>query len=117
MVRIEGYSGVRKVETHMCLSGMGSKIGRVGSELGPVFKPVRFPPNCPGILREPARKCPRDHQHVNLVGGRAAGAAIYLPGPCRAICRGVAAQLHGDKSGRVNRQPRTSRTWSRATAS
>ena len=99
--RIEAYPDVRKVQTHMCQFGMLSRTGGVGSELGPVLKPTGFLTNCAGIALELSKKCPRDHQHVNLVGGRAAGAAIYPPGLCRAICRGLAAQIREDKSGKV----------------
>ena len=101
VARLEAYSDVRKVQTHMCQFGMVSRTGGVGSALGPVLKPTGFLTNCPAIARELAVKCRRDHDHVNLVGGRAAGAAIYPPGLCRAICRGLAAQLREDKSGRA----------------
>jgi hypothetical protein len=101
MLRLEAYPDVQKVETHMCQFGMQSRTGGVGSELGPVLKPTGFLTNCPAVARELAMKCPRNHQHVNLVGGRAAGAAIYPPGLCRAICRGLAAQVREDKSGRM----------------
>ena len=47
------------------------------------------------------RHAPCDHKHVNLVGGRAAGAAIYPDGLCQAICRGLAAQKQEDSTGRV----------------
>ena len=49
--------------------------------------------------------CPRDYKHVHLVGGRAAGAAIYPPGLCRAICRGLASQVHEDKTSKVKTLP------------
>ena len=78
-----------------------SRIGGIGFPLGPVLKPTGFLTDSPLIARELARKCPRDHQHVNLLGGRAAGAAIYPPGLCRGICRGLAAQIQEDKGGRA----------------
>ena len=92
---------MRKVQTHMCQFGMVSRMGKVGSALGPALEPTECLTDCPGIVRELARKCPRDHEYAHLVGGRAAGAAIYPPGLCRAICRGLAAQLREDKGGRV----------------
>ena len=39
----------------------------------------------------------RDHDHVPLVGGSAAAAAIYPHKLCCSICRGLAAQLRADK--------------------
>ena len=87
---------VRRVQTHMCQFGMMSRIGGVGSELGPVLKPTGFMTNSVHIANGLQKVCPRDHTHVPLVGGRAAGAAIYPPGLCRAICRGLAAQKHGN---------------------
>ena len=92
---------VTRTLTHMCQFGMTSNIGGKGSELGPVLKPTGFMTNSPCIASQLARVCPGDHKHVHLVGGRAAGAAIYPPGLCRAICRGLAAQLHEDRIGRV----------------
>ena len=71
------YDDVQRVQTHMCQFGMVSRIGGVGSEPGLVLKPTGFFTNSHCIARELARLCPRDHVHVPLVGGRAAGAAIY----------------------------------------
>ena len=77
MTRHEGYPDVRKVQTHMCQLGMVSRTGSVGAALGPVLKPTGFLTNCPAVARDLAKKCPGYHDHVHLVGGRAAGAAIY----------------------------------------
>ena len=101
MTRLQGYPDVRKVQTHMCQFGMVSRTANVGSALGPILKSTGFLTNCPGIARELARKCPRYHEHVHLVGGRAAGAALYPQGLCRAICRRLAAHLREDKARRV----------------
>ena len=86
--KLLSYDDVQRVQTHMCQFGMVSRIGDVGSELGPVLKPTGFLTSFPGIARELARTCPRYHVHVPLVGGRAAGAAIYPEKLCMAICRG-----------------------------
>ena len=96
---------VTRTLTHVCQFGMKSNIGGKGSELGPVLKPTGFMTNSPCIGSQLARVCPGDHKHVHLVGGRAAGAAIYPPGLCRAICRGLAAQLHEDRIGKVRKHP------------
>ena len=57
------------------------------------------------ISSQLARICPRDHKNVHLVGGRAASAAIYPPGLCRAACRGLAAQVYEDKTSKVKTLP------------
>ena len=61
------YDDVQRVQTHMCQFGMLSRIGGVGSELGPVLKPTGFLTDSPSIARELARLCPREHVHVPLV--------------------------------------------------
>ena len=60
------------------------------------MKPIGFLTNSKHIARELSRRCPRDHAHVPLVGGRAAAAAIYPHNLCCAICRGLARQLKED---------------------
>ena len=101
IAKLETLDDVRKVLTHMCQFGMKSRTEGQGSELGPVLKAAGFPTKGVHIARELHKMCPRDHKHVNLVGGRAAGAAIYPDGLCQAICRGLAAQKREDSTGRV----------------
>ena len=92
---------VRRVQTHMCQLGMVSRTGGAGSEVGPVLKPTGFMTNSVHIANELHRLCPRDHKHVHLVGGRAAEAAIYPPGLCKAICKGLAKQKREDQIGTI----------------
>ena len=96
--RLLSRDDVQRVQTHMCQFGMASHIGGVGSDLGPVLKPTGSMTNCPGVAREIARLFSRDRTHGPLVGGRAAGAAIYPEKLCIAICRGLAAQKCEDKT-------------------
>lgn len=84
---------------------MTARIGGIGSALGPVLKPIGFMSNSPGVARYSSRRCNDDHQHVHLMGGRAAGAAVYPPELCRAICAGIAEQFNEDKRGRVQTLP------------
>ena len=77
IIKLEGYDDVSKIRTDMCQFGMTSRIGGVGSDEGPVLKPTGFLTNSPQVARELSRRCPRTHAHVPLVGGCAAGAAIY----------------------------------------
>ena len=69
---------VVRVRTDMCQFGMTSRTGRVGRALGQVVKPIGFLTNCSHIDCELRKRCPRLHEHVPLVGGRAAAAAIYI---------------------------------------
>ena len=68
---------VQRVRTDMCQFGMTSRTGPVGSALGPVLKPTGFLTNSSHIARELSKPCPKLHEHVPLVGGRAAAAATY----------------------------------------
>ena len=105
IAKLERREDVVKVLTHMCQFGMTAPVGGKGSEVGPVLKPTGFMTNSLSIARELARVCPRNHKQVHLMGGRAADAAIYPPGLCKAICRGIAAQLHEDSTGSVKSLP------------
>ena len=82
---------------HMCQYGMTSKdkYGRIG----PVYKPTKWMSNSPAILSRLSRRCTKgQHQHVQLIGGRAAAAAIYPPNLCLQILRGVRDQARIDDS-------------------
>ena len=69
-----------------------------GGEVGHVKKPTGFMPSSPYVITDMDRKRLENHEHVPLVGGRAAGAAIYLQALREAICRGVCKQKIQDKS-------------------
>ena len=97
MTKLEGEEGVQRVRTDMCQFGMQSRTAGIGSILGHVLKPTGFLTNSKHVARELGRRCPKDHTHVPLMGGRAAAAAIYPHNLCCAICRGLAAQLRQDK--------------------
>ena len=81
---------VSSVVAHMCQVGMVAK-DELGE--GPVLKPARFVSNSRVFLRELDKKGKGCLRHAQLVNGRAAGAAIYPKGLCRAACRGVKRQL------------------------
>ena len=83
---------VQRVQTHMCQFGMTAPVGKVGSVQGPVLKPTGFMTNSLHIAKELKRSVPsKSSTRTSRWRGRAAGAAIYPPGLCRAICRGLAA--------------------------
>ena len=63
----------------------------------PAKKPTRFMSSAPAVLEALGRRCDRKHQHQVLEGsGRAAAAARYPAGLCRAILRGAEAQRRRD---------------------
>ena len=104
MEKLAAEEGVQCVRTDMCQFGMTSRTAGIGSPLGHVLKPIGFLTNCKHIARELSKRCPREHDHVPLVGGRAAAAAIYPPDLCCAICRGLAAQLQEDSGSKIDIQ-------------
>ena len=81
---------------------MTSRQGEVGSALGPVLKPTGFLTNSKCIAKELSQICTRYHEHVPLVGGRSAAAAIYPHKLCAAICKGLAAQIRADEGLRID---------------
>ena len=55
----------------------------------PAKKPTKFLTNSTAIAGELKVRCDKSHDHQTLIGGRAAAAARYPKGLCRAICRGI----------------------------
>ena len=56
--KLMAQDDVRRVQTHMCKFGILSRIGGVGSELGPVLKPTGFMTNSVHIANE-LQRCVR----------------------------------------------------------
>ena len=92
---------VQRVRTDMCQFGMVNHVGPVGGAVGPVLKPTGFMTNCRHIAKELTKRCGRDHEHIPLVGGPAAAAAIYPHRRCCAICKGLAAQIAEDRGSAI----------------
>ena len=61
-----------------------------------VKKPTGFMSSSKCVCDELNKKCRNDHTHIPLMGGRAAGAAIYPKELCEAICRGIVRQKQED---------------------
>ena len=97
--------GCRQVEFDFCAYGMKS-TDEVGSGL--VKKRTRVMTNAERVATELAKaQCKGDHRHVRLLNGRAAACQVYPAAFCRAVCRGMAAQLDEDKKNRnAARRPR-----------
>jgi hypothetical protein len=91
MQRLRCTPGVSEAVGDQCRFGLRS-AGEHGA-LGPAKKPTRFLSSAGCVLRELGRRCLGDHTHVRLLGGRrAADAAEYPRGLCRALLRGISAQ-------------------------
>ena len=80
---------------HMCQYGMMSR--RPDGTIGPVYKPTKWMSNSPQTIARLFRRCSRgQHQRVHLLGGRAAGAAVYPPDLCLQILQGIRDQMQHD---------------------
>ena len=86
---------VCKVKADMCQFGMKST-----DQLGEAYvkKPTTFLTNSLEMSKSLSRRCtPGEHRHVHLMEGRAAAAAIYPPGLCRAVLKGITKQARVDR--------------------
>ena len=63
---------------------------------GPVKKPTQFLTHSVAVRRVLSRRCQGCERHVHLLGGKAAGAAVYPRELCLAICRGARLQMKLD---------------------
>ena len=107
MKTLLSHRDVETVRGDMCQFGMVSRMAGQGSELGPVLKPTGFFTNCPAIATELSRRCSGEHKHVQLMGGRAEGAAIYQKGLCESVCKGLAIQKQRDSTRTISTLPMT----------
>ena len=69
--RLRARAGVTETTVHMCAFGLTSR-DHFGE--APVLKPTRILTSSWAIRDAVAKKCSRDHRHVQLVSGRAAAA-------------------------------------------
>ena len=92
---VQCLDGVASVVNDACVFGM-TATDRDGIRK-PVKKPTRWLSNAPALLRHLVGRCAgRQAEHTRLLGGRAAGAAVYPPGLVLAIVRGLQAQREED---------------------
>ena len=56
-------------------------------------KPTMCLTDCSHIAAQLKRRCPGDHEHQHLLGGRAKAAAVYPPELCKSVVRGLRAHL------------------------
>ena len=97
--RLLKLPGVEVAEADQCQFGLVT-ADPTGKDK-PALKPTRFASNSWLLLEELTRRCPRDHEHQPLMGGRAAAAAEYPPDLCHAICRGLVRQTQYDRQSYV----------------
>ena len=92
--------GVGRIDADQCQYGSEVQFGRYKGE--PVKKPTGFMSNGPKILQALSKKCSGAHgecsrskggNHVMASGRVARDAARYSPGLCKAIIRGITAEL------------------------
>ena len=86
--RMAREAGVHIVQADQCMFGQNT-WGHHKSQLVLAKKPTKFVTNSQTLGRELIRKCDGNHDHQQLVDGRAKGAARYPPALCRALCRGI----------------------------
>jgi hypothetical protein len=90
MMGLRKKKGVGEVVGHLCQYGLTAKAG---GHQTPALKPTRFLSSAEEVLKLLGKKCTRDHEHQRLAQGRARDAAIYPPELCKAMLRGIEAQL------------------------
>ena len=81
-------SGVYVVTVDQCMFGQVVR-DRKGRIEGRARKRTKFMTNSWWIAQELQRRCDGQHEHVQLLGGRAAQTARYTPELCKAVCRGL----------------------------
>ena len=79
---IADYSGVGIETMHQCR--YGQTIEGV-----PVMKPTKWMSNCAPILKRLDKKCGREHEHRQLIGGIAKHTEQYTPQIVHAILKGL----------------------------
>jgi hypothetical protein len=94
VMAVRTMEGVATVINDACVFGMKA-VGPDGVERL-VKKPTRWMSNAPALLRRLAARCSGCHAHTQLLGGRAAAAAVYPPELVVAIVRGLQAQREED---------------------
>ena len=95
---VEALHGVVRVRLDMFQYRMTSRIDKVDGPLGPVLKPTGMTTNSYCLQRELSLRCPRNHEHAHLIGGRISAAQEHPKELWEAICRGLAAQNAVDLS-------------------
>ena len=91
-------AGVWTVNADLCMYGMTVTCKGVTK---PAKKPTRFATNAWCVAEALGRRCDKSHEHIDLLEGRAAQAAVYPRKLCEAISKAVAQQIAFDRRGLV----------------
>ena len=90
MIKLKEMKNVLLVTADQCAYGLTVKVK--GKERI-VRKTTKFLTNSPEIAKELSRRCPQNHEHMQLKGGNyCRQAQRYPPELCEAICRGAARE-------------------------
>ena len=81
--------GVHCVVADQCQYGLTTPSEEDRNVMLPAMKPTRFMTSSPQMAKMLQKRCPKIHQHQQLVGGRCANAAFYPLGLIKAILRGI----------------------------
>ena len=92
---LEEEEGVEVVTADQCMFGLLTWKGGNKNKWAPAKKPTKFLTNSIAIAGELNVRCNKEHEHQSLVEGRAAAAARYPKGLCRARCRGIVREKKG----------------------
>ena len=89
--RLRARKTVYEITIDMCAFQLRTKEGDFAR------KPTMLVTNCFPLVKMLHKRCPGDHRHQPLIGGRAAAAAQYTPSFVRAILQGLRRhlQFHG----------------------
>ena len=101
MLELMGNPHIGVVVGDQCCYGLKARVSKSPEEYLPAMKPTRFLSTSEEVLKRLSRRCKRAHKHQQLHGGRASAAAIYPPGLCRAILKGIEAQKLREGGGGV----------------
>ena len=88
--RLRRRAGVFESSFHMCAYGLTS-TDRSGT--GPARKATRVLTSSMAIRDQLLRRCPGDHEHVQLISGRPAAAQEYTEYFCEAVIHGCEMEL------------------------
>ena len=91
-------AGVWTVNADLCMYGMTVTCKGVTK---PAKKPTRFATNAWCVAEALGRRCDKSHEHIDLLEGRAAQAAVYPRKLCETISKAVAQQIAFDRRGLV----------------
>ena len=87
MLKLLNHRRVKTTVSDQCQYGLVTP--GPGGEMLPAKKPTKWASSSPQMLARQSKRCPGDHEHQHLTGGRAAQAAFYPPPLVTNILRGI----------------------------